>query len=161
MVRETIGFLMIMLVVVVALLIWFSVRRRRAEQESQLAKPLEATSAGLYETFYVSTVFDDAPLDRVWAHGLAMRGKAKVAAEADGISVHRTGERGFLIPSKAVISLDTASATIDKGVEKNGLTVIRWSLGDIKVASHFRFTNPRTRKEFEEKVSQLMGAELG
>lgn len=161
MIRETIGFLMLSLVAVVALLIWMSVRRRRTKQEAQLTAPLAATTEGEYESFYVATVFDSAPLDRVWAHGLAMRGKAKLAVDRAGVSVNRTGERGFLIPTQAILSLDSASATIDKGVEKNGLLVIRWSLGDTNVASHFRFTSPRIRKEFEGRLSQLIGAQLG
>lgn len=161
MTREIIGFLMISMVAVIALLIWRAVRKRRAKQETQLTQPLEATSAGEFETFYVSTVFDAAPLERVWAHGFAMRGKASLAVDRAGISVNRTGERSFLVPTSAIVSLDMASATIDKGVEKNGLTVIRWSLGDTQVASHFRFTNPGARKEFENKVSQLIGAQIG
>lgn len=161
MTREIIGFLMLSMVAVIALLIWRSVRKRRAKQEGQLSQPLQATSPGVYDSFYVSTVFDAAPLERVWAHGLAMRGKAKLAVDRAGISVNRTGERGFLIPTQAILSLDTASATIDKGVEKNGLTVIRWSLGDTQVASHFRFTNPRVRKEFEERVSLAIGDQRG
>lgn len=161
MTREVIGFLMLSMVAVIALLIWLSVRKRRAKQEDQLSQPLEATSPGELESFYVSTVFDAAPLERVWAHGFAMRGKASLTVDRAGVSVNRTGERSFLIPTSEILALDSASATIDKGVEKNGLTVIRWSLGETKVASHFRFTNPKTRKEFEDKVSQLIGASIG
>jgi hypothetical protein len=161
MIRETIGFLMLSLVAVIALVIWLSVRRRRAAQEKLIAAPLAATTRGDLETFYVSTVFEAAPLDRIWAHGFAMRGRATLSVGSDGVSVHRTGERSFLIPARTITGIDAATATIDKGVERGGLSMIHWSLGDTKVASHFRFTNPDVRKEFENKVSQLIGAQVG
>jgi hypothetical protein len=161
MIRETIGFLMISLVAVVALVIWLSVRKRRAAQEKLIGAPLDAKSPGAHETFYVSTVFEASPLDRLWAHGFAMRGRASLAVDTAGVSVNRNGERSFLIPTKTITAIDSASATIDKGVERDGLTVIRWSLGDTKVATHFRFTKPEVRKEFEHKVSQLIGAQVG
>ncbi len=161
MIRETIGFLMLSLVAVIALAIWLSVRKRRAAQEKQIAAPLAATAQGVLEAFYVSTVFEVSPLERVWAHGFAMRGRATLSVADDGISVHRTGERSFLIPAKTITGIDAASATIDKGVERGGLSMIHWSLGETKVASHFRFTKPDVRKEFENKVSQLIGAQVG
>jgi hypothetical protein len=161
MTRELIGFLMISLVAVVALVIWISVRKRRAAQEMLIAEPLQATQQGEYPALYVSTVFDSAPLERVWGHGFAMRGQARLAVDASGISVSRLGERGFLVPTKTITGIDATSATLDKGVEKDGLTVIRWSLGETQVATHFRFTNPAVRKEFEHKVSQLIGAQVG
>lgn len=159
--RETIGFLMLSLVAVIALAIWRSVRKRRAAQEKLIAAPPAATAQGVLEAFYVSTVFEVSPLERVWAHGFAMRGRSTLSVADDGISVHRTGERSFLIPAKTIAGIDAASATIDKGVERGGLSMIHWSLGETKVASHFRFTNPDVRKEFENKVSQLIGAQVG
>ena len=161
MIRETIGFFMISLVFVIALIIWFSVRRRRAKQEAMIPQPLDAVGPGEYKTFYVSTVFESSPLDRVWAHGLAMRGQAQLAAGQEGISVNRNGERDFLIPATAITAIEKATATIDKGVERDGLCAISWSLGDNKVITNFRFSNPDTRKEFEQKVSQLIGAQIG
>ena len=161
MIRETIGFLMLSLVAVVVLVIWLSVRKRRAAQEKLITAPLDVTKPGDHETFYVSTVFEASPLDRVWAHGFAMRGRASLAVDSSGISVNRRGERGFLVPAKTITAIETASATIDKGVERDGLIVIRWSIGETKVATHFRFTNPEVRTEFEHKVSQLIGAQVG
>lgn len=161
MTRELIGFLMISLVAVVALLVWLLVRNRRAKQEAVISAPLEAARAGELETFYVSTVFESAPLDRVWAHGFAMRGKASIGVDANGISVNRTGERNFLIPRDSLTGIGKASATIDKGVERDGLTQIRWSLGGTSLLTNFRFAKPAVRQKFEEEVAQLMGAQIG
>ncbi len=161
MTREMIGFLMISMVAVIALLIWLSTIKHRRQQESVIATPVSPTSNGEYESFYVSTVLASQPLERVWAHGLGMRGKAILGVDDNGISVFRTGETGFLIPKSKIEFLGAASATIDKGVERNGLVAIAWFLGDTSVVTHFRFTKPEVRKEFENKVSQLIGAQIG
>jgi hypothetical protein len=161
MIREIIGFLMLTLVAAIALFVWLRTRARREKQESELQVPLPAARAGEFESFYVSTVFAANPLERVWAHGLAMRGKAGLAVDDLGISVLRKGEIGFLIPQRELVVIDAVSATIDKGVERDGLTAIAWNLGATKVVTHFRFTRPEVRKEFENKVSQLIGAQIG
>lgn len=161
MTREIIGLLMISLVAIIAVIIWLRTRSKRALQEGLIAKPSAATSVGQFKTFYVSTVFRNQPLDRVWAHGFGMRGKAEVGVASDGVSVYRNGEASFLMPRVSISELGSASATIDKGVERDGLTAIRWSLGETEMVTHFRFTDHDVRKEFESKVLQLIGAQIG
>jgi hypothetical protein len=161
MTRELIGFLAISLVVLIAVSVWLSTKKKRQVQEQSISAPSPATSQGQYFALYVSTVFEQARLDRIWAHGLGMRGNAKLAVDSSGVSVVRTGEDSFLIPRRDLHRLEAATATIDKAVEKSGLTAIHWSLGDTTVITHFRFTRPQERKDFEEKVLQLMGAQIG
>ena len=161
MTREIIGFIAISLVAVIALTIWLSTKKKRHAQEQQIAAPMPAEAAGVFATLYVSTVLEEAPLERVWAHGLGMRGQCNLGLGATGISVNRVGETSFLIPTASIDLVDRASATIDKAVEKAGLTAIHWSLGDTKVISHFRFSNPVVREEFEKDVLQLIGAQIG
>jgi hypothetical protein len=161
MTRELIGFLAISLVVVIAVSVWLSTKKKRQAQEQSIPAPSPSTSQGEYSALYVSTVFEQARLDRIWAHGLGMRGNAKLAVDSSGVSVVRTGEDSFLIPRRDLHRLEAATATIDKAVERSGLTAIHWSLGDTKVITHFRFTRPQERKDFEEKVLQLIGAQIG
>jgi hypothetical protein len=161
MTRELIGFLAISLVAVVAVSVWLSTRKKRQVQEQSISAPTPATAQGEFSALYVSTVFEQARLDRIWAYGLGMRGRATIAVDSSGVSVVRDGEESFLILRKDLHMVEAATATIDKAVEKSGLTAILWSLGDTKVISHFRFTRPEERKEFEEKVLQLIGAQIG
>ncbi len=161
MTRELIGFLAISLVVVIAVSVWLSTKKKRQVQEQSISAPSSATAQGEFSALYVSTVFEQAHLDRIWAYGLGMRGNAKLAVDSSGVSVVRAGEDSFLIPRKDLHLVEAATATIDKAVEKSGLTAIHWSLGDTKVITHFRFTRPEERKEFEEKVLQLIGAQIG
>ena len=161
MTRELIGFLAISLVAVIAVSVWLSTKKKRRIQEQSISTPLPATSQGDFSALYVSTVFEQARLDRIWAHGLGMRGNAKLAVDSSGVSVVRAGEESFLIPRSDLHLVEAASATIDKAVEKSGLTAIHWSLGETRVITHFRFTQPQERKEFEEKILQLIGAQIG
>ena len=64
-------------------------------------------------------------------------------------------------PGDSIKLIDRASATIDKAVEKAGLTAIHWALGENAVITHFRFSNPVVREEFEKDVLQLIGAQIG
>jgi hypothetical protein len=149
------------MVVVIAVSVWLSTRKKRQVQEQSISAPSPASAQGEYSALYVSTVFEQARLDRIWAHGLGMRGNAKLAVDSRGVSVVRAGEDSFLIPRRDLHCLEAATATIDKAVEKSGLTAIHWSLGDTKVITHFRFTRPQERKDFEENVLQLIGAQIG
>ena len=161
MTRELIGFLAISLVAVIAVSVWLSTKKKRRIQEQSISTPLPATSQGDFSALYVSTVFEQARLDRIWAYGLGMRGYAKLAVDSSGVSVVRAGEVSFLIPRSDLHLVEVATATIDKAVEKSGLTAIHWSLGETRVITHFRFTQPQERKEFEEKILQLIGAKIG
>jgi hypothetical protein len=161
MTRELIGFLAISLVAVIAVSVWLSTKRKRQLQEQSISTPTPATTQGEFSALYVSTVFEQARLDRIWAYGLGMRGRAKIAVDSSGVSVVRDGEESFLIPRKDLHKVEAATATIDKAVEKSGLTAIHWKLGATKVITHFRFTRPEERKEFEENVLQLIGAQIG
>jgi hypothetical protein len=160
MTRELIGAGMLLLVAVVVVLIYLSNRSIRRSQESLLPIPkpaleIEHPIAG----FYVSTVFSRSALTKVWAHGLGSRGKALLAVTPEGVSIQRQGEVGFLIPAAELQALGRASATIDKAVEKDGLTVLVWQLGE-EVATHLRIVDPKKRKDFEAAVINTLGVEI-
>ncbi len=161
MTRELIGFLMILMVLVIANLVWFSVIRKRREQEISLPSFLPPSKSAGLETLYVATVFTDRPLDRVWAHGLGVRGKASLGIDESGISVHRQGETSFLIPLKDVRESKRSSATIDKGVEGDGLEVISWAHNGIFLETSFRFPDPEVRQAFQIDFHKMIGATLG
>lgn len=161
MTRELIGAAAISLVLLIAILIFLSNRSVRRAQESIMPAPAPSlTSEHRYSAFYVSTVFVESALTRVWAHGLGSRGKAFLAIEPAGLSVSRQGERGFLIPTKHLIGLTRASATIDKGVERDGLLVVIWQLGEDRLATHFRVVDPEKRKQIESLIKEVTGVEI-
>ena len=86
-----------------------------------------------------ATTFADRPLDRVVVDGLGFRAMATLTVTDRGVLVDRTGGAPFLMTGRA----GTASWALDKGVERDGLTVLGWFLvdadgADVPVESAFR-----------------------
>lgn len=160
MTKELIGGLAIALVATIAIFIYLSNRKTRSRQELELAAPIAFEGEGT-KLFYVSTVFTEKPLDRVWAHGLGIRGNAQIAFAESGIGISRTGESGFWIPKEALSSFNLQSATIDKGVEKDGLIAINWRLGSRAVTSVLRVTVEQSRRQVIFELEKLIGVAVG
>ena len=139
--REVIGSVLVSLVFAIAAFIYFRIKRRRSLQEQSLPEPLAAKAGSqLFCCLYVASVFGARPLERVWAYGLGIRGKADIQSSDEGLSIFRQGERDLLIPFSSIISLDRSSATIDRGVERDGLAQLRWMLGSTEIITSFRIT---------------------
>lgn len=122
---------------------WSWRRRRRA----QVALAVPAVPADLggtrFETegLLVATTFAGRPLDRVVAGGLGFRARSTLTVTDRGVLVDRAGGAPFLIPASG--EAGTASWALDRGVEREGLTVLGWSLtdaagADVPVESAFR-----------------------
>jgi len=149
--REIIGTVLVSLVFVVAAFIYYRIRQRRINQEQSLPRPESAAiGESLFACFYVATVFADSPLERVWAYGLGIRGQAELQHGDDGLSILRQGESSFLIPFSSLISLERGNATIDRGVERDGLVQLRWEFGGQELITSLRVT-----KHQERNFSQL------
>jgi hypothetical protein len=139
--REVIGSVLVSLVFAVAAFIYFRIKKRRSLQEQSLPEPFAAKAGSqLFSCLYVASVFGSRPLERVWAYGLGIRGKADIQTSNEGLSIFRQGERDLLIPFSSIISLDRSSATIDRGVERDGLAQLRWMLGSTEIITSFRIT---------------------
>ena len=160
MARELIGFALITLVLVIAFRVIRSTASKRAAQEQDLPQPLASVGGvDLGPVLYVATVLSQSPLNRIWAHGLGSRGKANVYLSDQGISIERKGERDFLVPSPDLRGITKESATIDKGVERDGLLAIHWSLGGKQISTHLRVIE--NSKEFEKELRKMTGEQLG
>jgi hypothetical protein len=115
------------MVAVIVLLVYLSNRSVRRAQEQVIPKPADSLNVlHPHAAYYVSTVFADKALSRVWAHGLGGRGRAFIAITPEGISVSRQGETGFLIPTKSLtgVSIDgnAGSATNATNAVNIGIT---------------------------------------
>ena len=139
---------------------WLTVRARRKRQESQLIEP-ERPSASRAATpgepvYYLATTYADRPLERIWAHRLGGRGNATMNI-ADAIELHRTGEPGLIIRFDQITGFGRASATIDRGVERDGLTTLNWMLGEQEVSTVLRFVSQESRANFEATIGAKIG----
>lgn len=154
--RELIGGTLILLVIVIALYIYRSVRRRRARQEAELPDYESlATEQLLFSCLYVATVFVERPLERVWAYGLGGRGRARVGLSVSHLVIERTGERSIAIPLAHIQEVRRGGATIDRGVEKSGLVQILWSLGDSSLLTSLRITSNQEQSYL--KLREVIG----
>ena len=156
MTRELIGAALILLVLIIALNIYWSVSRKRKQQEARLPEPLTQQSfESLFDCFYVATVFADNPLERIWAHGLGPRGKAVIGRFESELVIDRVGENSFAIPIQSIEHLGRGGATIDRGVEKSGLVQIEWKLGNTSLLTSLRITSNQ-EKNFS-KLKEVVG----
>lgn len=121
--------------------------RRRRRGQAALTLPgvpddigaASLTASGLL----VATTFAGRPLDRVVADGLGFRAPATLSVTDRGVLVERAGGASFLVPTEALPGTGTASWALDRGVERDGLTVLPWALLDadgaaVPVESAFR-----------------------
>jgi hypothetical protein len=155
--QVTFALLLVSVVPLIAGGFWLTVRSRRAKQEAVIPKPAEP-AAGAPEglrCYYLATTFRDNPLERVWAHRLGGRGNADVSV-GTAIDIVRVGEPGIKILPESLIELSAASATIDRGVERGGITNLHWKLGETEVITSLRFVDPNTRAEFEKAVGAVI-----
>ena len=158
MVREVIAIALILFVLTTAWRVYLSVQRKKLAQQKSLPAPLQsAGGVDFGDVFYASTVFASSPLTRVWAHGLGGRGKAKLYLSQQGISLERVGEPSILIPNDDLHKMTRASATIDKGVEKDGLLALVWELGGQKLITNLRIVDPGRRSAIETEITNLTG----
>lgn len=156
MTREVIGASLILLVLLIALNIYWSVSRRRRQQEATLPEPsTQQNFESLFNCFYVATVFANNPLERVWAHGLGPRGKAVIGRFGTELVISRLGEKSFVIPFDSIEHLGRGGATIDRGVEKSGLVQIGWKLGNTSLLTSLRITSNQ-EKNFS-KLKEVVG----
>lgn len=109
--------------------------------EFSLAGDLRETAAS-----YVVTTFAGAPLERVMAHGLGNRGKATLRFSESGLVIERQGEKTLHLANERIYSVATATATLDRVVERDGLVVISWSTDTGKFDTYLRILNTEYRE---------------
>lgn len=113
--------------------------RRRGARQSDIGGPgpdesLEAldggVAAGPFEAVYVSTVIAGEPLERVVAHGLGARSRARVSVGVRGSwRIEREGAPSFTIRGDRVRDVTTAYGMVGKSIGPGGLLIVRWGPG--------------------------------
>lgn len=135
----------VVIIVPAAILMVWGWRRRVRRQRAAIVAIPEAPGALEGEPRrgkYVATTSAGDPYDRIAANGLAFRGFANVVASADGLLIDRDGERAIWIARDRIVGVDRATWTIDRVVERGGLHVIRWRLGESEVDTYLRIDEP-------------------
>lgn len=115
---------------------------RKSKLVTYVAEPLTAEQrGGLLQTVraqYVSTVLAANPLERFAAKELLFRGRSLVEIYQNAIFIHREGEQSIQIASESIQSITRESASIDRGLEPNGLLAISWLTNSTFVTTNLR-----------------------
>jgi hypothetical protein len=134
-----------LILVGVGLLIGLMARswRARGRRQSDIPAPDRATDdlsdpVVAVDAFYVATSRGGDPLDRVVVHGLGFRGRAIVSVHAEGVRLEIAGEPPVLIRASSLRGVDRATWTIDRVVERDGLVLVGWRLGDADLDTYLR-----------------------
>ncbi|NRD25966.1 hypothetical protein [Frigoribacterium sp. VKM Ac-2836] len=137
-----------LILVGVGLLIGLMARswRARGRRQSDIPAPDRAPDdlsepAVAVDAFYVATSRGGDPLDRVVVHGLGFRGRAVVSVHTEGVRLEIAGEPAVLIRASSLRGVDRATWTIDRVVERDGLVLVGWSLGDVDLDTYLRITD--------------------
>ncbi|MGL4340496.1 MAG: hypothetical protein ACRCSP_08780 [Rhodoglobus sp.] len=132
---------------------WWARQRRQRDILPPAVAPAElGMIMGSFGGSYVATTASGAPLDRIAVHGLGFRGTVVVVIATAGLLL-RLPDRELWIPRTALRALRRATWTIDRVVERDGLHLLEWMLGDRMLDSYLRMTEPQ---QFEQSLHQLL-----
>ena len=154
----------ITILVLVAALVGMAVSwRLRGRRQRTLALPPAPGDPGadrlVVEGLYLATTFAGRPLERVSAHGLGFRARARIAVTDAGVRIERHGAAPLLLPVASIGGAGTATWTLDRAVEPGGLTVLAWFFEDegdpVPVESSFRL-DPLPRDRLLAAVGALL-----
>lgn len=139
----------VLLIAVVFVLMWRGWQRRVRRDATGVTIAQDAAAdfgdiLGTWKGLYVSTSERLNVLERIAAPGLAFRAQARIVLAERGLVFDLRGEQPTLIPLANLDGVTTTNLTIDKVVERGGLTVVDWRLegadGPRDVSSFFRLS---------------------
>lgn len=107
---------------------------------------------------YVATTETGAPLERIAAHGLGVRSRARVLVLDEGVLFERQGADALFVPAADVVAVGTSSGMVGKFVEKDGLAVLTWSLGSTVVDTGFRTRHAQDQRRLLAAVEAIAPA---
>ena len=156
-----------LIVVAVLLLIMFGMWRgwranvRRSAHLSPSHEVPAELGAPLAEArvLYVATTSRGEPLQRLAIAGLGFRAQGTLAVHRPGVVARLDGSAELWIPAPTVTGAEPAQTVIDKAVEKDGLLVLGWSIGETAVDSYFRVLEPEKTGSLYDAIDSLTAQE--
>ncbi len=148
-------------VVVIALLGigWRNRLRRQADVEplpevpAALGNPLAAADGQ-----YVASTTSGDWLDRIAVHGLGIRTNAELNVYPQGVLFDRSGAGPVFIPAARLTGIRQDSGMAGKFVEKDGLLVLSWMLGDRELDTGFRTRRAQDKTTLLMALQELISA---
>jgi len=155
--RSVLMAIVVAVMLVLLALLYVGWRRRQGRQKN-IATPLAAPAdlgspLGTFDGRYVATTTTGDPYDRIAVHGLGFRSLVSLTVTTTGMLVQRPGSADFWVPREHIVSTRQETWTIDRVVERDGLDLVEWMLGDKHVDSYFRLD---ARRDFEAALGGLL-----
>lgn len=141
MTREAALFVVLALGALALALAWWGWRGRvRRYRDIDLPTRPRPKGPALHEfaLLYVATTEAQKPLERVAIAPLAFRSKALLSVYSDAFVVDLRGEGELVVGFDQVHGVGRATWTIDKVVEPEGLILVRFDWGPLRLESYFR-----------------------
>ncbi|MFB0834390.1 PH-like domain-containing protein [Arthrobacter halodurans] len=135
--------------------------RNRLRRQGGVAAPAEVPPglgdpAASAEGQYVSTTTAGDWLDRIAVHSLGVRTNATLEVHDGGILFVRSGAKDLYIPRADLAGVRRDSGMAGKFVERDGLVVLTWRLGDRAVDTGFRPRRPAQAAVLHDAVAALV-----
>ena len=122
---------------------WRNLKRRNAGIPDPAALPVnDAPEVLSTPGLHVATTHAGRPLDRVTARGLAYRAQTDIRVTDAGVELRLAGGFECFIPADALLEVTRATWTVDRAVERGGLVVLTWTLGETPVDTNLRVADP-------------------
>lgn len=155
--RNSVGAIVVAFFALLLVLMYLGWRNRKRKQSAiptPVTTPTELGEIfGSFDGQYVATTLSGQPLERVAVGGLGFRANARVVVAETGVAFGIPGAGDPFIPADALKESRTATWTIDRVVEEDGLQLLGWTLGDAAVDSYFRLAEPAA---FEQAIERLL-----
>lgn len=113
-------------------------------------EPLLASTGG-----YLGSTTAGQWLDRIVAHGLGTRSRARLTLTAAGLHVVRPGATGFFVPAGQLRGARLDTGIAGKVLPPGGLLVVTWSHGGRLIDSGFRCDRPAEHTAWLAAVNSI------
>ena len=122
---------------------WRNLKRRSAGIPAPQPIPASDAAELLHTSgLHVATTHAGRPLDRVVVRGLGFRAATDIRVTPAGVELRLGGGAEAFVPAESLRTVDRASWTIDRAVERGGLVVLGWTRGDTPVDTNLRVEDP-------------------
>ncbi len=158
--REGALLLMIGIAVVLIGLMAWGWRRRLRRDAGRIAPfgeiPESAAILAVFSGLYVATTAHDDPLERLAIRGLAYRSAVTATVTDRGLALALTGQEPIFVERERLVSADQATVTIDRVVERDGLTRVSWRLDDATVVDSYLRPQEASARAFAASLDGIL-----
>lgn len=112
----------------------------------------DGSGEGLIEGVYASTTTAGDWLDRIAAHGLGVRSRARIGVGPAGVFLARDAAPDLFIPAGDLVGAAPAPGIAGKVTGGEGLVLVTWNLGETRLDTGFQ---PRARRDRELLITAI------